>query len=88
MLTRRHLLSAAPMAALAATAAGPATAQEASLPPRYGTITLSPGFMPDPFVKRVQAGGGIDLAARFARRTTAGPRQASGRDRTAAPRPT
>jgi hypothetical protein len=61
MLTRRHLLSAAPMAALAA----PAAAQEAGLPPRYGTITLSPGFMPDPHVRRVQAGGGISLAERF-----------------------
>lgn len=61
MLMRRLLLSAAPMAALV----GPAAAQEAGQPPRYGTVTLSPGFMPDPFVKRVQAGGNIDIAQRF-----------------------
>lgn len=61
MLTRRLLLSAAPAAALAL----PAAAQEAGLEPRYGSISLSPGFMPDPFVKRVQAGGTISLAQRF-----------------------
>ncbi len=61
MLSRRHLLAAAPMVALAA----PAFGQEANLPPRYGSITLAPGFMPDPFVRRVQAGGGIDLSKRF-----------------------
>jgi hypothetical protein len=45
--------------------AGPAFAQEPGLQARYGTVTLSPGFEPDPFIKRVQAGGSINLAQRF-----------------------
>lgn len=47
-------------AAFAATAlAGVASAQNFSLNPTYGTVALSGGFTPDPYVINVQSGGSI-----------------------------
>lgn len=47
-------------AAFAATAlAGVASAQNFSLNPAYGTVSLSGGFTPDPYVINLQAGGSI-----------------------------
>ncbi len=45
-------------AALAATAlTGLASAQNFSLNPAYGTVNLSAGFTPDPYIVNLQAGG-------------------------------
>jgi hypothetical protein len=47
-------------AAFAATAlAGAASAQNFSLNPAYGTVNLSGGFTPDPYIINLQAGGNI-----------------------------
>ncbi len=47
-------------AAFAATAlAGAASAQNFSLNPAYGTVNLSGGFTPDPYIINLQAGGSI-----------------------------
>lgn len=47
-------------AAFAATAlAGVASAQNFSLNPAYGTVNLSGGFTPDPYIINLQAGGNI-----------------------------
>lgn len=61
MLTRRSIL----LAAGSVPFAGAAAAQETTLAPRYGTASLSPGFLPDPYVRRVQAGGNIRLDSVF-----------------------
>jgi hypothetical protein len=37
--------------------AGPAVAQNFNLNPSYGSVRLNAGFMPDPYVVRVRAGG-------------------------------
>ena len=42
---------------------GLASAQNVSLPPTYGSVSLNPGFMPDPFQAQVTAGGSIDAAS-------------------------
>jgi hypothetical protein len=53
----------AAVAALASiAAAGVAAAQDWRLPPTYGTVTLSAGFLPDPHVTNLQSGGSIDAA--------------------------
>jgi serine protease Do/protease YdgD len=39
---------------------GAAVAQNFSLPPAYGTLNLNAGFLPDPQVVNVVAGGNID----------------------------
>jgi serine protease Do/protease YdgD len=39
---------------------GAAVAQNVSLPPAYGTLNLNAGFLPDPQVVNVVAGGNID----------------------------
>lgn len=50
-------------AALAAVAvAGVATAQNYSLNPAYGTVNLTAGFTPDPYVVNVQSGGRNDAS--------------------------
>jgi hypothetical protein len=43
--------------------AGFASAQNVSLTPSYGSVSLSPGFMPDPYEIDVVAGGSIDAAS-------------------------
>lgn len=43
-----------------ATAAAPASAQDASLTANFGEIRLSAGFTPDPYRVQVTAGGGVD----------------------------
>ncbi|RYG10333.1 MAG: peptidase, partial [Caulobacteraceae bacterium] len=40
--------------------AGAASAQNASLRPTFGTVTLRSGFTPDPYTVDVYAGGSID----------------------------
>ncbi len=46
------------MFAMLAIVVGPTTyAQDPRLPPTYGTVNLRAGFMPDPFVRNVVAGG-------------------------------
>lgn len=54
---RRALLASA-VALLAF--GGAAVAQNFSLPPAYGTLNLNAGFLPDPQVVNVVAGGNID----------------------------
>lgn len=50
-------------AALAAVAtAGVAVAQNWRLPPAYGTVTLTAGFLPDPHVTSLSSGGSIDAS--------------------------
>src|SRR5437660_1501662 len=44
---------------LAALCAGRAESQDPSLAPTYGTVTLKAGFEPDPFTKKLTAGGPI-----------------------------
>ncbi len=51
-------------AALAALLATPALAcPNWQAAPSFGQITLSAGFLPDPYVRNITAGGGYDLAA-------------------------
>jgi len=52
-----QLAAAATLATLLATA--PAMAQNFNLPPAFGTVTLSAGFMPDPHNVDLMAGGNI-----------------------------
>tara|TARA_R110002073_G_scaffold1577_3_gene11020 strand:- start:2784 stop:3311 length:528 start_codon:yes stop_codon:yes gene_type:complete len=42
---------------------GLASAQDYSLPPTYGSVSLNPGFLPDPHQAQVVAGGTIDAAS-------------------------
>jgi hypothetical protein len=50
-------------AAFAASAlAGAASAQNFSLNPAYGTVNLSGGFTPDPYIINLQAGGNISAS--------------------------
>ena len=42
---------------------GIASAQNYSLPPTYGSVSLNPGFMPDPYQVQVVAGGTIDASS-------------------------
>lgn len=43
--------------------AGFASAQDYSLPPTFGSVSLNPGFMPDPHQVQVVAGGSIDASS-------------------------
>jgi hypothetical protein len=52
----RTLAAAGLAAFMAAAAAG---AQNYTLNPSYGTVNLSGGFTPDPYIVEVQSGGGI-----------------------------
>ena len=61
---RIRILTAGTIAALA-TAIIPASAQDYSLQPSFGTITLSAGFVPDPYQRRLTAGGAIRAQDRF-----------------------
>lgn len=54
-MIRMALTTAVSVAALGAAA----QAQNYNLNPTYGTISLSGGFTPDPYVVNVQSGGGI-----------------------------
>ena len=47
---------------LAVTSAGVASAQDASLTPRFGSVDLEAGFAPDPFQRNVTAGGRTDAS--------------------------
>jgi hypothetical protein len=42
---------------------GFASAQNVSLQPTYGSVSLNPGFMPDPYQVELVAGGSIDAAS-------------------------
>lgn len=53
----KHVVYAA---ALAASAALPAAAQNPNADPSYGTINLATGFTPDPQVVSLRSGGNID----------------------------
>jgi hypothetical protein len=54
--------AAVAMAAFAVSAAGVALAQDYSQQPAYGSVSLQAGFLPDPFLLNVDAGGGIDAS--------------------------
>lgn len=54
----KHLLIAACALALA----GPAAAQDYNAEPNYGSITLAPGFQPDPYLVSLRAGGSISAS--------------------------
>jgi hypothetical protein len=54
-------LSAAAFTALCA----PAGAQDFTEPPAFGTVTLNAGFLPDPHVRNLTAGGAIRAQDRF-----------------------
>lgn len=53
----KYLLTAVCALALA----GPVAAQDVNATPNYGDITLAPGFMPDPHMVSLRAGGDISL---------------------------
>ena len=55
----RLALFATVVAALAVLFAGPTSAQDPNLPATYGSVTLRAGFLPDPVVTNVIAGGPI-----------------------------
>jgi hypothetical protein len=61
------IIRAAGAAIIAAIAAGsaPAAAQDYSLQPSFGSIRLSSGFLPDPYERRLTAGGAIRAQDRF-----------------------
>jgi len=40
--------------------AGPGAAQDYNAEPNYGTITLAPGFQPDPHLVSLRAGGNLN----------------------------
>ena len=52
--------AAVAMAAFAVSAAGAAVAQDYNQSPAYGSVSLQAGFLPDPYLTNVQAGGSID----------------------------
>ncbi len=54
--------SIALLAISAASVAAPATAQTTSLPANYGEVTLEAGFVPDPHIVRITAGGTIEAS--------------------------
>lgn len=57
----RAAVSATALAVLALTTiSGPAAAQNAGLTANYGEIRLNVGFVPDPYIVNLQAGGTID----------------------------
>jgi hypothetical protein len=56
---RRFVLRVGVVAALVCLYAGLATAQDISLNPTFGSVTLKAGFLPDPYTKEVVAGGPI-----------------------------
>lgn len=51
-------------AAMAAVIAAPASAQNFSLNPNYGTVALTSGFSPDPQLISVRSGGNINAQTR------------------------
>ncbi|PWE18428.1 peptidase S1 [Marinicauda salina] len=57
-MLRTTLIAAAATAALAI----PAAAQDYSLNPSYGTVSLTSGFTPDPHTVNLQSGGSISAA--------------------------
>jgi len=56
-------LTGAAVAALALTSV--AAAQDFSLSPSYGSVSLGGGFSPDPYTVNLQSGGAIDASARL-----------------------
>lgn len=63
MLNSLRILAAA--AALAAVVAAPASAQNFSQNPNYGTVALTSGFSPDPALVSVHSGGSINAETRM-----------------------
>lgn len=61
------LKSIAAAALLAASTAGIAVAQDWSLNPTFGSVSLSGGFTPDPYTVSITAGGNIDATQVFDR---------------------
>jgi len=57
------VLTGAAVAALALT--GVSAAQDYSLSPSYGSVSLSGGFSPDPYTVNLQSGGSIDASSRL-----------------------
>lgn len=56
---KKTFLTAVAIAAIASTAA---IAQDYSLNPNFGTISLAPGFLPDPSEVNIVAGGSINAS--------------------------
>ncbi|WP_417490509.1 peptidase S1 [Maricaulis sp.] len=59
-MTMKTILAAS-LAAAALT--GLASAQDYSLPPTFGSVSLNPGFLPDPHQAQLVAGGTIDASS-------------------------
>lgn len=57
------MFTGAAVAALAL--AGAASAQDYSLSPSYGSVSLGGGFTPDPYTVNLQSGGSIDASSRI-----------------------
>lgn len=53
------------LAVLALALAGPVAAQDFEAEPLSGTVRLSPGFMPDPHLVSLMAGGTVDASSKF-----------------------
>ena len=61
-MTRTLTTAALAAFTLALATAGAASAQDASLTPRFGEVDLEAGFAPDPFRRNVTAGGRTDAS--------------------------
>ncbi|MFC5345736.1 peptidase S1 [Brevundimonas staleyi] len=61
MKTTVSMRLGAAVAACTMLAGGPALAQDASLDPNFGSVSLRAGFTPDPMVVRIAAGGNINV---------------------------
>lgn len=59
LLSRRSTLRFGLAALLACVAVGSAQAQNPNASPTYGSVSLNVGFLPDPFVRSLTAGGPI-----------------------------
>lgn len=55
-------ISAAVSALAMVAMAGTAEAQDWRLTPSYGSVSLSSGYTPDPYLVNLQSGGGIDVS--------------------------
>lgn len=61
-MLRKISISAAVSALAMVAATGAAEAQDWRLTPSYGSVSLSSGFTPDPFLVNLQSGGSIDAS--------------------------
>ncbi|WP_420430636.1 peptidase S1 [Hyphobacterium sp.] len=61
-MLRKTSISAAVSAIVMIAASGTAQAQDWRLTPSYGSVSLSSGYTPDPYLVNLQSGGSIDAS--------------------------